>query len=459
MNKRQKVIDFLSKRYNNILKSKQDGTISWVAIKDEFHQETGFDLHKDYFRSVFKAITPVESVSYIRVGDIYNKISTEELTGWASATSFTTKTPFIYINGNEDKTKGTKLFTFTADNIPTEDEIINHFNIDTTKYRINQIYHKTSFGGKYAITVSCLLNKQQENNEDYKKLFIDFINQNNKNILKNDFSYLKKDISGNKEIENALIISLADLHLDVKTFQSETGNDSDMYKSFDRALLAVKDILYRATYGHGIEEIIFIGGNDFYHANSAKNTTEKGTPLDVDGRFHESFKLGLTLITTILDICKVYAPVRYYTCYGNHSPEREFYLAAALDAYYRNDEKIKIETDPKSRKYFSYGNSAFMLSHDAPKSIKDLPVIFATENPLLFTMKYKFLLTGHLHSKQETFFIGTKDNFGLVWKRMPSLAKSDKWHFDSFFIGNQKSCIGLVINKNHGEIAEYIYNE
>jgi len=452
MNKRQKVIDFLSKRYAYISEAKQNGTISWVAIKDEFHQEEGFDLHKDYFRSVFKDIKmDTATVGYMQVE------GTELLEGKYTIT--TTDNTFHYINGNENKDKGQKEFTFTADNIPTEQEIIEHFNIDTTKYRINQIYHKTSFGGKYSITVSCLLNKQQENNEDYKKLFIDFINQNNKNILKNDFSYLKKDISGKKEIENALIISLADLHLDVKTFQSETGNDSDMYKSFERALKAVKDILYRANYGHGIEEIIFIGGNDFYHANSAKNTTEKGTPLDVDGRFHESFKLGLSLITAMLDMCKVYAPVRYYTCYGNHSPEREFYLAAALEAFYRNDDKITIETDPKSRKYFSFGNSAFMLSHDAPKSIKDLPVIFATENPSLFTMKYKFLLTGHLHSKQETFFIGTKENFGLVWKRMPSLAKSDKWHFDSFFIGNQKSCIGLVINKNHGEIAEYIYNE
>ena len=432
MTKKQLVDNYLSKNANKVETWRNQKGFSWKEVVQDLGDKS---VDGEYIRSRYKSfrrfVTPTPSL----------------------------KGEYTFNEGKEDKSKGIKEFTFTADNIPTEQEIIEHFNIDTTKYRINQIYHKTSFGGKYSITVSCLLNKQQENNEDYKKLFIDFINQNNKNILKNDFSYLKKDISGNKEIENALIISLADLHLDVKTFQSETGNDSDMYKSFERALKAVKDILYRANYGHGIEEIIFIGGNDFYHANSAKNTTEKGTPLDVDGRFHESFKLGLSLITAMLDMCKVYAPVRYYTCYGNHSPEREFYLAAALEAFYRNDDKITIETDPKSRKYFSFGNSAFMLSHDAPKSIKDLPVIFATENPSLFTMKYKFLLTGHLHSKQETFFIGTKENFGLVWKRMPSLAKSDKWHFDSFFIGNQKSCIGLVINKNHGEIAEYIYNE
>lgn len=431
---RKKVKEFLTEQFSEIIKAKENKTISWVEIAKIFESKEGILLNKDYFRSVFNGI--LDSAEEI--------VLPEELYFMSAST--------------ENKEKGTKEFNFTADKIPTEAEIISHFNIDTQKYRINQIYHKTSFGNKYSITVSLLANKG-ESAVDYKELFKDFLSSHNSNVLKNNLDFLKEGTINNKEVENALIISLADLHLDVKSFSSETGNDSDMYKSFDRALKAIKDILYRANYGHGIEEIIFIGGNDFFHANSAKNTTEKGTPLDVDGRFHESFKLGLTLITTMLDMCRVYAPVRYYTCYGNHSPEREFYLASALEAFYRNDEKITIETDPKSRKYFSFGNSAFMLSHDAPKSIKDLPVIFATENPSLFTMKYKFLLTGHLHSKQETFFIGTKENFGLVWKRMPSLAKSDKWHFDSFFIGNQKSCIGLVINKNHGEIAEYIYNE
>lgn len=72
MNTRQKVKEFLAKRYNNILLAKQNGTISWVAIKDEFHQETGFDLHKDYFRSVFKSIIPSEIIDYVHVEGTLN---------------------------------------------------------------------------------------------------------------------------------------------------------------------------------------------------------------------------------------------------------------------------------------------------------------------------------------------------------------------------------------------------
>ena len=97
MNNRQKVIDFLSKRYNNILEAKQNGTISWVAIKDEFHQEEGYNLHKDYFRNVFKTLSPIEDA--IIQGN--------------------SNTPFTFLTGNENKDKGTKEFCFTADKIPS----------------------------------------------------------------------------------------------------------------------------------------------------------------------------------------------------------------------------------------------------------------------------------------------------------------------------------------------------
>ena len=97
--------------------------------------------------------------------------------------------------------------------------------------------------------------------------------------MKPDFSFLKDGVNNNKEKENVLIISLSDLHLDVKTVYSETGNDSDMYSSSKRAYKAVSDILRRANAGHGIEEIIFIGGNDFYHANNSRGTIVTGKQL------------------------------------------------------------------------------------------------------------------------------------------------------------------------------------
>jgi len=436
MTLKEQTDNYLETNFDNILALKCLPNFKWSSIANEISPNTNGEYVRTRFRYMMKNHNPLLK----------------------SAAKKHQET-FQYLNGLDLKDKGTKEFTFSADKIPTEEEIVKHFNIDLTKWEISQIYHKTSFGGKYAITVNQRLLTGADS-VDYKKLFQEFIESRNLSILNRDLSFLKNDKITNKEIENALILSLSDLHLDSKSYEGEVGAESGIELSIKRAKDAVKDIIYRASYGHGLEKIIIIGGNDFFHGNNAKGTTEKGTPLDVDNRWSKSFKQGLELISWIIDLANTFAPVDYYTCYGNHSPEREFYLAVALEGLYRNNKQVKIETGESTRKYFTYGNSAFMLCHDAPKRVKDCPTVFITEQPKLYAeAKYRFLLTGHLHSKQETFFISTSENFGLLWKRLPSLSKIDKWHFDNFFIGNQKSAIGLIINKNHGEIAEYVYNE
>lgn len=464
MELKQIVDKYLTENYESVAAEQVSGNFSWKHIAQDIANQENINVpNKEYVRNRWRKIqkksnnlSVIDTVDYARLTIKDPKQSV--LVDFTNNQSSTVDSKFKYISGKEDSK--TKEFTFTADKIPTTDEIISHFNIDTTKFRVNQIYHKTSFGGAYSITVSLLSIKGVEEQKDFKEAFKQFVNDRNISILNKDLSFLRDNKVTNKEIENALILSLSDLHLDSKSYEGEVGTETGMEISIKRAKDAVKDILYRASYGHGLEKIIIIGGNDFFHANSAENTTQKGTPLDVDNRWTKSFKQGLELISWIIDLAVTFAPVDYYTCYGNHSPEREFYLAVALEALYRNNKQVNIETGESTRKYFKYGNSAFMLCHDAPKKVKDCPTIFITEQPKLYAdAKYRFLLTGHLHSKQETFFISTSENFGLLWKRLPSLSKIDKWHFDNFFIGNQKSAIGLVINKNHGEIAEYIYNE
>ena len=213
MNNRQKVIDFLSKRYNNILEAKQNGTISWVAIKDEFHQEEGYNLHKDYFRNVFRTINPPQSLSYVHS----KNLNTEQYT-----ITTTVDKPFKFLNGNENKDKGTKEFTFTADNIPTEEEIVKHFNIDLTKYRISQIWHKTTPGGKYSISVNLQALKGNEtinlddefilnlnNLQPINQLQLPLITDKPNACLiipKQDAHWDKLDIDGNNSIEDRFAI-------------------------------------------------------------------------------------------------------------------------------------------------------------------------------------------------------------------------------------------------------------
>ena len=449
MTKKEIVDSYVKNNQEKIQILKAESGFRWQTLADELNEISEEAVTGEYVRGRFRDF----------LKDNCLKTECIKETCVCKSNTNTTLPGYLQYTYQEDRDKGTAKLEDTVERKEySDDEIYAKYKVNKEHYRISSIYYKDQANDTVRLTVLFAAIKKADsiNGVDFKKEFEEFISEYNVNILKKDYP---KVIDSNKTKENALIISLSDLHLDLKSFKEETGKGTDISIATEKALKAVHDILHRAYHGNGLEKIIIIGGNDFYHANTGANTTQKGTPLDVDNRYTTSFKAGLHLMSSIINSCLEYAPVDYYTCYGNHSPEREFYLAVAIEALYRKDNRVMVETGESTRKYFSYGNSSFMLSHDAPKTVKDCPIIFATEKPELFTKKFKFLLTGHLHSKNETFFIGTSENHGLVWKRMPSLANSDKWHFDSFFVGNQKSCIGLVINKEHGEIAEYIYND
>ena len=140
MTKKQLVDNYLSKNFEKVEMWRNSKNFSWREVTEDLGNKS---IDGEYIRSRYKWFRK-KGGEFIKTPLFIPNIDEK-------------KYSFTY--GKEDKSKGTKEFTFTADNIPTEEEIISHFNIDTTKYRINQIYHKTSFGGKYAITVSLLANK------------------------------------------------------------------------------------------------------------------------------------------------------------------------------------------------------------------------------------------------------------------------------------------------------------
>ena len=240
---------------------------------------------------------------------------------------------------------------------------------------------------------------------------------------------VKKNIS--EDSESCLIISLADVHLDKLAVYEEVEEHSSIEKTKEKVMDMVVSLVSRGYKMAPFSKIILVGGHDFFNSDYGNDhRTHKGTKVDTIGNWQESFREGLDLMTDIIDYCNSYAPVTYYNIIGNHSPIKETHLAIALQAYYRQSEDIFIDTDYKTRKFFTYGNSSFFLFHGENLNIKDLPLIWATEKPQDFVNKFHYCLAGHLHHKKEYFFLGTKEHRGVEVKFMPSLSVTDKYHFE-----------------------------
>ncbi len=406
MNKRQKVIDFLSKRYAYISEAKQNGTISWIAIKDEFHQETGFDLHKDYFRSVFKDIkVDIATINYVHVQDIGGSAAEQY-------TITTTNTPFQYINGNEDKTKGTKLFTFTADNIPTEEEIVDHFNIDLTKYRISQIWHKTTPGGKYSISV----NLQALKGNETISLDDEFINKlsNIEPITKIQGIELDTSVFNDRP-KACLVIPKQDAHWDKLDID---GNNSieDRFASFTKVMLIQ---LEKSQKTNTLEKIIYIVGSDEFNSEWTGSTT-KFTPQQNTMSYQKAFEKVSEFSIEFIKLLRYYAPkIEVVLLNGNHDHNVSWHLANLLKHVFSKNESITIDTKLNNTKIVEYSSSLILLNHGDEMKPKDL----ATKFPIIAKDKWSqfdnyFVLSGDKHHEQ------AYDYNGIRTYQVPQLSKA-----------------------------------
>lgn len=385
MSTRQKTIDFLLKRYNTISEAKKNGTISWVAIKEEFHQETGFNLNKDYFRNIFKTLSPVEDV--IIQGN--------------------SNTPFTFLTGNENKDKGTKEFCFTADKIPSEQEIIDHFNIDITKYRISQIWHKTTPGGKYSISVNLQALKGNET-----------INLDDEFLLKlnnlQPINQLQLPLILDKP-KACLVIPKQDAHWDKADID---GNNSIE----DRFATFTKNILYqleKVQKTNTLEKIIYIVGSDEFNSEWTTQTT-KGTPQQNTMSYQKAFEKVSEFSIEFIKLLRFYTQkIEVVLLNGNHDHNVSWHLANLLKHVFSKNESIIIDTELNNTKIVEYSNSLILLNHGDEMKPKDL----ATKFPIIAKDKWSkfdnyFVLSGDKHHEQ------AYDYNGIRTYQVPQLSKA-----------------------------------
>lgn len=428
MDNKQKLKDFLTTNWEKIEKQRQEKSFTWTLVAEEFHKLTNLYLSSEYIRGVHRTLRDKVSTTVYSKHPSVNK--TEEK---------------YHLNTSvENKDKGTKQFTFTASEIPTEQDIITHFNIDLTKYRINQIYHKTSFGGKYSITVSLLAVKGVEA-LNYEKKFAKFVEKYNEKILQNpskDTAELEKSHSE----KCCYLISMADLH--IGNYQKPNYLEDITEK--------VRYTLYAAMQ-HNVDEVIILNTGDMLHTDTSKAQTWNNTQLDAQDTFEDAFSNGLDFVTNIIDYSRELGlKTTFVNVRGNHSFDTEYCLGEALKKVYKFDSKIKILNSKDTRLYYTWENNGFLFTH-GDKGMDRLPLLFATEGKETFTeTEHHHILLGHLHHNKGKQFINDRGEFaGIEVRVLGSPTSNDIWHKQNGFCQNKKAIQCMLFTPSQGKYAEY----
>ena len=230
-------------------------------------------------------------------------------------------------------------------------------------------------------------------------------------------TYSPKVEKGYAPVQDPVVyeISLPDIH-----YGKYTGQTLD--EAEEEYMNTVKDLLSKAQ-GLNIEKILLPIGNDGMNSEGYSRATTKGTPQQDSAEWQETFVGYCNLMVRAIHYLAKTAPVDVVVVQGNHDYERMFYAGEYLRAFFKNDERVDVDNNFDSRKYYKYGVNLIMFTHGDKEKPAEMPLIMATEQPMLFAeTKFREVHCGHKHKEQVDEYRGIKVRF------IPSICANDAWH-------------------------------
>lgn len=258
--------------------------------------------------------------------------------------------------------------------------------------------------------------------------------------------------------------SIIDHHFGSLAWYPESNENYDLNIAAERYEYAVNELI-SCINNKDIDRILYLVGHDLLHSDGASGETAHGTPQDLDGRWQKAYITAYESVTNGIEKMAQIAPVDVIIVPGNHDKTTTFYLGHALYQRYLNTDDININNDPKSRKYYKWGNVLLGFCHggykDDPKE-QDLPLIMAQELPSEWaetTWREWHLGDQHVHRNFRT---ASKEGLqrtdqtynGVIVRRLPSLCGTNAWHYGKGYSGF-KGSEAYLWSKERGPIGSF----
>jgi hypothetical protein len=340
-----------------------------------------------------------------------------------------------------DVEKGTLESVMMCDYEPKDDiELAALHKIDLDKYIITNYWSKLLPTGKFTSSVfSKRRGPKDYNPEDFAK-FLENYKPSNITIIPVDHSKEKEYV----DIE----VSISDYHLAKRHVDEDNNPVERAYRYFNVAQSLIKKV----SSVYNINTVVFPISNDFFHTDNYHNQTTQGTPQDTILDYSSEYELGFSILVDTINLLRFYSSnVDVILVQGNHDRTKSFYLAHALEVYFKRELDVKFDREHSVVKGKTLGDT-FIGWHHGNCKVEDLPLLFATHpeySKAFGDAKYREVHTGDKHHYM------AKEVKGVRIQQMPSLSGTDRWHLDNNYVHSVRAALVLVYDKHKGKIAEF----
>lgn len=174
----------------------------------------------------------------------------------------------------------------------------------------------------------------------------------------------------------------------------------------------------------GYKQIVIGQLGDLFHSSQIKKSvTMAGTQLD-DVDMEQAIKDARSFFDVLITECVRHSKlVTVEHAEGNHSGSIEYMFLLYLEAKYPD---IQVHAHNKYRQAFMLDNVAIMITHGQYGKRKDLPMLFATEFPCMWSNAItREIITGHFHTQQ------TIDYQGVIHRQLGTIKPNDNYEIEN----------------------------
>lgn len=337
--------------------------------------------------------------------------------------------------------KGTIESTIVSDFDPKDDlELAKLHKINLDKYVITNYWSKMLPSGKFT---SSIFSKRKEAKDYSPEDFAKFL----ENYKPNNIEVKKQNTSSHKDYVD-VEISIADYHLAKKT----VDGDNDPTARALRYVNMAQSLINKVKANYNINTVVLPISNDFFHTDNYQHQTTNGTPQDTIINYSEEYELGFGILVDTINMLRQYCSnVVVVLVQGNHDRTKSFYLAHALDVFFKDALDVEFIREHSVIKGLTLG-STFIGWHHGNCKIEDLPLLFATHPK--YSHQFGDAVYREVHTGDKHHYMA-KEVKGVRIQQMPSLSGTDRWHLDNNYVHSVRAALALVYDMKLGKIAEF----
>lgn len=270
----------------------------------------------------------------------------------------------------------------------------------------------------------------------------------------------------NKKGNNYFIASLSDIHVGlVSNSRYNYFKGGWSHKHLEESIKSYTDQI-REFVGNrkdGFKSAYLLLAGDICH--TLTGFTDKGTKLEAEHLGEEQFDLAFNVIVYFInELLTIFPEIHLKSVAGNHSSFGDYVVAKVLEAYYRNENRIKFEIVTTRYVSFKIENSLFILEHGySPWYHSRLPKtgparenyingLFLAKPELLQGIKHKYYISADQHHSE------SKETNHYEQIMLSTIVGADRHSDNCGYVNRPRQNCLIVDNKGLKEVIHFYFD-